>query len=202
MLTPTDRRDAVPTPDALADLLQAVSEARDHAAFAALFRHFAPRIKAYLIRRGVAPGQAEDLAQEAMVNVWRKAASFDRQRAAASTWIFTIARNLRIDQLRHDRDATSAAMPADEDAEDIAHDIVDNSPLPCDHAASAEIGLGVRAAIDSLPPEQARVLQLSFYEDQPHAAIAEALAIPLGTVKSRIRLAVGQLRQRLEYLKS
>ncbi|MEC5398586.1 sigma-70 family RNA polymerase sigma factor [Uliginosibacterium sp. H1] len=201
MLTPTDRREAVPTPDALADLLYAVSASRDHAAFAALFRHFAPRIKAYLIRGGVAPGQAEDLAQEAMVNVWRKAASFDRSRAAASTWIFTIARNLRIDQLRHERDAVpSATLPGD-DADEV-QDIVDTGALPCDHAASAQIGQGVRAAIDSLPPEQARVLQLSFYEEQPHVAIAEALGIPLGTVKSRIRLAVGQLRQRLEHLKS
>ena len=87
----------------LSALLAAVGAARDRAAFEALFRHFAPRIKAYLLRLGAGSPGAEDLAQEAMLSVWRKAVLFDPAKASAATWIFTIARNLRIDALRRER---------------------------------------------------------------------------------------------------
>src|SRR6185503_2035098 len=86
--------------DRLAGLIEAVASRRDRVAFAELFRHFAPRLKSFVMRAGIAPDQAEELAQEAMVAVWRRAETFDRRRAAASTWVFTIARNKRIDSLR------------------------------------------------------------------------------------------------------
>ncbi|HYM30755.1 MAG TPA: sigma-70 family RNA polymerase sigma factor, partial [Candidatus Cybelea sp.] len=89
--------------EAFADLIQAVAAARDRAAFAALFRHFAPRVKSYLMRLGAENAQAEELAQEVLLTVWHKAATFDRRQASASTWIFTIARNRRIDALRRER---------------------------------------------------------------------------------------------------
>lgn len=194
-MNPPTASNASPTPDELADLLEAVAQRADRVAFAGLFRHFAPRIKAYLIRGGTPPGQAEDLAQEAMVSLWRKAAQFDRRRAAASTWVFTIARHLRIDQLRRGEE-----MPLAEDESGETPDLPDEAPSALEQLARGRVEHDVRAAMARLPHDQREVLHLSFYEDRPHAAIAEALAIPLGTVKSRIRLAVAHLRQQLGHL--
>jgi len=196
MVNPTRRRIDAPSPEHLADLIEAVATAADHSAFAALFRHFAPRIKAFLVWRGMAGGLAEEVAQEAMVNVWRKAAGFDRARAAASTWVFTIARNLQIDVQRR-----SGVVEAFDLGEDALVEIADAAPAPWEQISGSEVETGVRDALEELPPEQAEILRLSFYEGLPHASIAESLSIPLGTVKSRIRLAVGHLRRRLEYLK-
>lgn len=197
-----------PPPDDLADLIRAIADRQDRVAFAGLFRHFAPRIKAYLLRGGVAPGLAEELAQEAMVQVWRKAASFDPAKARASTWIFTIARNLRIDQLRRGGEALPGvegygAFAADDDgdrAAPSAPELADDAPAPDEQIQRRRAERDVHAALAELPAEQREILRLSFFEEQPHAAIAEALAIPLGTVKSRIRLAVGHLRRQLGHL--
>lgn len=179
-------------------LLRAIAERGDHSAFATVFRHFAPRVKAFLVWRGLAAGLAEELTQEVMVNVWRKAGSFDPAKAAVSTWIFTIARNLFIDFQRRGH---PQLQDNQHDTDTLLLEIADDAPAPFANIAGAQVESGVRAALDSLPREQASILRLSFFEGQPHAAIAETLAIPLGTVKSRIRLALNQLRQRLEYLK-
>lgn len=167
-------------------MIVAVAERRDRAAFAALFDHFAPRIKAYLQRAGTDEAMADELAQEALLAVWRKADSFDGTRATAATWIFTIARNLRIDRFRKQwRDVPLG---------DETPETVDEAAMPDDSLSDAERGARVREALRRLPPEQLKVIELSFFEEQPHAEIAQSLGIPLGTVKSRIRIAMAKLR--------
>lgn len=188
----------LPTGEQLSQLLAAVGQCADRQAFAALFKHFAPRLKSYLVRSGSSEAQAEEFAQEAMVNVWRKAASFDPQQAAASTWIFAVARNLRVDHYRrlgHRMEQIGLAADEGEPAEEA-----DPQPSPEARLFGLECERGVRAAMATLPPEQQEVLKLSFYEEHPHARIAAELGIPLGTVKSRVRLALGQLRRKLNGL--
>ncbi|GAA0584466.1 sigma-70 family RNA polymerase sigma factor [Rhizomicrobium electricum] len=183
-------RDAI-RPD-WAVLIVAVSARGDRAAFAELFAFFAPRIKSFMLRSGESEVQAEELAQEAMLMVWRKAALFDPAGASASAWIFTIARNLRIDAKRRTR-RESALVAGDVD--DEFH--IDEAPLPDARLAETQTEANVRNALAQLPPDQLRVVEMSFFQDRPHAEIADALKIPLGTVKSRLRLAMRRLRSLL-----
>jgi len=187
-------RDAMPTSEELNSLAEAVARNADRQAFAALFKHFAPRVKSYLMRLGTSEGLAEELAQEAMVSVWRKAQSFDAGRANVSTWIFTIARNLRVDHFRRIGNRTAEVDDIDGD------ETPDTLPQPDEVLLTRQREAGVREAIAQLPAEQVQVLRLSFYEEQPHSQIAEALGLPLGTVKSRVRLAVRHLRRLLDGL--
>lgn len=170
-------------------LIQAVARDRDREAFAALFDHFAPRLKAWLMRSGAAPAAADDFAQEAMLTVWRKAELFDPARARAATWIFTIARNRRIDALRRDSrplpvPEISLAGPDPERPDDVLEARQDEDR--------------VRAALRSLKPDQIEVIQMAFFQDLTHAEVAQSLALPLGTVKSRIRNAMIKLRELLD----
>lgn len=163
---------------------------RDREAFAALFAHFAPRLKSYILRLGSSDSQAEELAQEAMVTVWRKADRYDPERAAASTWIFTIARNLRIDAFRR-------GNHPELDPEDPA--LVPDAPPAADaEVARKQDAERVRAALAELPEEQREVVRMSFFDDLTHTEISDALNIPLGTVKSRIRLAFARIRTSLD----
>jgi len=172
-----------------AERIVAVANHGDRAAFGQLFEYFGPRLKSYFIRAGLAASQAEELAQETMLSVWRKADQFDPSRAGASTWIFVIARNLRIDLLRRQRSEQSAVSDPFETSE---------APLLADETVgAAEREAQVRAALQQLSPEQSAVVRLSFFSDTPHGEIAKQLNIPLGTVKSRIRLAVARLRELL-----
>jgi RNA polymerase sigma-70 factor (ECF subfamily) len=172
-----------------ARLIDAVARSHDRAAFVALFGYYAPRLKAYLVRCGVTTDLAEELVQEALLTVWRKAPLFDPVRASASAWIFTIVRNLRIDRLRRDRFVLDDSLLREE---------VDPQP-PADHRIDrTRRHHRLHAALATLSPEQTEVLRLSFFDDRPHAEIERALGIPLGTVKSRLRLAVGKLRKLLE----
>ncbi len=173
----------------LNDLVRAVAQKSDKRAFEELFDHFAPRVKGYLMRLGASAAVAEDLAQDVMLTLWRKAVQFDPGKASASTWVFTIARNLRIDTIRKERrpefdPADPTLMPPNERSSDENLDW-----------AKAEERL--RQALVLLPREQAHVIELSFLADKPHSAIAGDLGLPLGTVKSRIRLAMAQLRSAL-----
>jgi len=190
----------MPSGDELIELVRAVALASDRGAFAVLFKHFAPRIKAYLVRAGTASELAEELAQETMIAVWRKAALFDPARAQLSTWVFTIARNLRVDALRRRHDAQadgSMDSNANPDAEPLVQAVHD-APQPDEQLAGARREAAVRRALQQLAPEQLQILWLSFYDEQSHARIASELDVPLGTVKSRIRLAVGHLRRLLQ----
>ena len=178
-------REPVPHEDR-SRLILAVASGRDRECFTRLFEYFAPRVKSYLLRLGAQPVFAEELAQETMLVVWRKAASFDPSRATASTWIFTIARNLHIDSRRRIR------AP-----EFFADDPADAAPPPAEPARlllDGERETRVREALNELSPDQAAVIRLSFFEDKPHAEIARQLSLPLGTVKSRLRLAMNHLR--------
>ncbi len=186
----------MPSTEELNGWVQAVGSRADKPAFAALFRHYGPRLKGFLVRSGTPEGLADELVQETMVVLWRRAASFDPQRAQVSTWLFTIARNLRTDHHRRHGAATLAECPLGDDDLDTQPDEL--QPAPEEQALAAQRERGVHAALGALPPEQAQVLRLSFFEDTPHARIAQELGIPLGTVKSRIRLAVTQLRRALD----
>jgi RNA polymerase sigma-70 factor (ECF subfamily) len=163
----------------------------DREAFAALFEAYARRVKSYLIRLGATPGLAEDLAQDAMVSVWRRAASYDARKAKASTWIFVIARNAWIDRLRRERVelAYRDTLVLDEESPDEA---------PDDAVTRGQAEEQISAALETLSPDQRQVVQLSFFEDHSHSQIAERLSLPLGTVKSRLRLALIKLKAHWE----
>lgn len=166
-------------------LIVAIAQGRDREAFAQLFQHFAPRLKSWLMRAGANAAAAEDFAQEAMLTVWRKAELYDPARAGASAWIFTIARNLRIDSLRRD----ARGIP------DIDLSEMPDPPARPDDALFAATAAGrIRTALQTLPREQAEVVRLSFFQEKAHAEIAKDLGLPLGTVKSRMRLAMTRLR--------
>lgn len=174
------------TNEDLCELMEAVAARKDRQAFAQLFSFFAPRVKGFGIRRGVDPAAAEEIAQEALLTVWRKAETFDRNKASVSTWVFTIVRNKHIDMFRRH------AYP-EVDIDELAETADDAEPA--DRAlASAQDGSAVREAMRSLPVEQLLILQKAFYEDKSHRAIADELGLPLGTVKSRIRLALARMR--------
>jgi RNA polymerase sigma-70 factor, ECF subfamily len=188
---PADR--STPT-DAMhwARLIEAVATRQDRVAFAELFEHFAPRVKTFMRRSGASEGSADELAQETLLAVWRKAALFEPLTAGASAWIFTIARNQRIDALRRER---CSGFHAASDVE--AEFQVDESPQPDSLVAAAQMEDRVRAAIAELSDQQMHVVELAFYEEKAHAEIAQILQIPLGTVKSRLRLAMNRLRSLL-----
>lgn len=170
-------------------LIEAVAMRRDRDAFARLFDHFAPRLKAYLMKAGATAGAAEHFAQDAMLTVWRKAELFDRTKAHAATWIFTIARNRRLDVLRQD----ARRLPLPE------IDLVQDEPEQPDTVVlAAENAARLKAAMARLSPDQIEVLRLAFFQDNPHSEIARRLELPLGTVKSRIRKAMIKLRTLLD----
>lgn len=170
-------------------LVRAVADRRDRSAFTRLFAHFAPRVKGYLRRLGCDEARAEDLTQEVMLNVWRRAHLYDPAQATVGTWIFVIARNKRIDHARREcrievDDSDPALVP-------------DPEPPAVDQEAQQQEEARLRATIATLPSDQADVLRLNFLDDMPHTLIAERLGLPLGTVKSRVRLALIKLRQLL-----
>lgn len=176
----------VPTDAERARLIVAIATSADRAAFIALYEFYAPRIKGQAIRFGLEASAAEDVAQEAMLAVWRRAAQFDPMRGTASAWVFAIATHARIDRLRRDKHLARSV------------DIDDETPLmvvEADEGATDAVRLS--RIVANLPEEQRRIVQLSFYSDMPHAEIASRLGIPLGTVKSRIRLAISKLRHAL-----
>lgn len=186
MRRPMDN-DAIPD---MATMLVAVGARRDVEAFEVLFRHFAPRVKAYMARLAGDSLAAEELMQETMVAVWNKAERFDPAKGAASTWIFTIARNLRIDAFRRDK-------RPDFDPNDPA--FVPDDVAPADEIFEAqEVSAQLHQAMATLPEEQIALLKLAFFEDNSHSAIAASLNMPLGTVKSRLRLAFTKLRAALD----
>lgn len=175
--------------DQLDTLVEATGQ-RDRDAFAALFNFYAPRVKAYLMRLNAPDSLAEELTQEVMLAVWRKADSFDRTQASASTWIFRIARNRRIDAARR------AAKPA-LDGEDPALQ-PPQIEMPDDAAHAAGREALVREALKTLPDEQVALLRLAFFDGLSHRDIADRIGAPLGTVKSRLRLAFDKLRRVLD----
>jgi len=173
-------------------LIRRVAEERDKGALAALFKLFAPKLKTMMLRLGASDALAEDLVQETLLSVWRKAHLYSPERGAASTWIFTIARNLRIDQVRR------LSNQPYQDIETLELEL--DAPSSFAITAQQEIVGRVKKALTALPPDQQDVVRLSFVHDLAHAEISTKLGIPLGTVKSRLRLAYDRLRPLLEDL--
>ncbi len=176
--------------DRLNGLLLRVARQRDRQAFVTLFHHFAPRLKSFLLRAGMDAGAAEETIQDVMVTVWQRAEQFDPTLAAAGTWIYAIARNRRIDRLRRDRrpsfDPDDPALVPDE--ADGAEEMI----MVEERAAL------LHRAIRELPAEQADLLRMAYFEDKAHSAIAAERRLPLGTVKSRLRLALARLRKAMD----
>jgi RNA polymerase sigma-70 factor, ECF subfamily len=171
-------------------LLQRIASSRDRAAFAQLFDSYAPRVKSFMMRKGANPDQAEDLVQETMIAVWSKAGLYASDRGGVSTWIFTIARNLRIDRLRREKSNMFT------DIED--YDAESNDAAQDDAMNRTQEDAQVARALAQIPAEQRELLILSYVEDLPQSEIATRLQIPLGTVKSRMRLAYNRMRKLLE----
>ncbi|MBC9205651.1 sigma-70 family RNA polymerase sigma factor [Roseomonas aerophila] len=175
-----------PRPENHAALLMAIAQRQDRQAFATLFHAYAPRLKAWLQRGGAEPNQAEEMAQETMLAVWRKAGMYDPARSEPGTWIFAIARNLRLDALRRAR----LAVEEPEDTHPVA--------LADAILATEQRAQRLRDAITQLPAEQAEALHLAFFEEFSHSRMEARLGVPLGTVKSRLRLAMARLRIALQ----
>jgi RNA polymerase sigma-70 factor (ECF subfamily) len=173
----------------LDELLTAVGAKRDGKAFAVLFDHFRPRLQAQMMRLGLAPGAAEDVTQDVMETIWSKAHLYDPRKAGAATWVLQIARNRRIDLRRRNREFSYAA-------EDF-YAIPDPAEGSDDCLDAAQRQARVRVALDALPQEQFTLVRLAFFEGLSHSTIARRLNLPLGTVKSRLRLAFVCLRRLL-----
>lgn len=184
---------ALKSPRTMADLLQRVAANGDVEAFRVLFETYAPRVKSYMLRQGADAATAEELAQETLLAVWRKAALYSDEKGSATTWIFTIARNLRIDRLR--KEVVWQPLPENNDERPS------EDPAPDEELSERERAERVRAMLAELPQEQSEVVNLAFLEGLSHSEIAKRLDLPLGTVKSRMRLAYQKIRDALEDLK-
>ena len=176
----------------LAEHLQQIADRQDKQSFACVFTYYAPRVKAYMYKLGCSDSLSEELAQQALLQVWQKAHLFNSQKSAPGTWIFCIARNLRIDRLRKEKHYTYSEYEMSDiaDTSDRADDIINR-------VEHADLML---QAISELPVDQMQVIHLSFYEGMSHAEISERLEIALGTVKSRMRLAFKKLRNRMDQM--
>ena len=174
-------------------LTLAVGRDQDRQAFATLFDHFGPRIKTWLMHSGSAAVAADDIVQDTFVVLWRKASQFDPSRAPVSAWLFTIARNLRAESYRG---LSRTWLTLDDGMVDEVPDTA--APTADARIFARERTEGVRRALSRLTVEQRQLLQLNFYENQSHSAIASELKMPLGTVKTKIRRAATRLRELLE----
>lgn len=177
----------------MAHFLHRVAASGDAEAFRALFDLYAPRVKAYMMRQGADAALAEELAQETLLSVWRKAALYSSDRGSVTTWVFTIARNLRIDRLR--KETTWVELPEGRNEE------ASGDPTPEAEIEAKQRGKRVQDALARLPADQHEVVALSYIEGLSHSEIAARLDLPLGTVKSRMRLAYMKIRESVEDLK-
>jgi RNA polymerase sigma factor (sigma-70 family) len=170
-----------------AALLLQVRDHQDRAAFAALFRHFAPRVKAFLMKSGAGATLAEECAQDVMATLWQKAHLFDPTRASVATWVFTIARNRRIDALRRARRAEPEELDWGPEPE----------PDQAEAMETQQETERLGRALSALPGAQRTLIERAFYGELSHSEIAAETGLPLGTIKSRIRLALEKLRQQM-----
>jgi RNA polymerase sigma factor (sigma-70 family) len=170
------------------EAMAAIALRQDRAAFAALFGHFAPRVKAFLMKGGASAPQAEECAQDVMATLWQKAALYDPARASVATWIFTIARNRRIDMIRRARRPEPEQLTWGPEAE------------PDQDAALAlrqdceKLG----QALAQLPPKQRELVEKAYWGELTQSEIAAQTGLPLGTIKSRLRLALDRLRHEMK----
>jgi RNA polymerase sigma-70 factor, ECF subfamily len=175
------------------ELLRDIALTGSPSAFQKVFRIYAPRIRGYLMRRGVDAATADEIVQETMLIVWRKASLYIHTRGSLDGWIFTIARNQRIDRLRRER-------PCQPWSDDILQ-IPSSEPAPDDAVHTKDISVRVRSALATLPLAQREIVRLAYVEGYSHSEIAAQLSLPLGTVKSRMRLAHGKMQDALVALR-
>jgi RNA polymerase sigma factor (sigma-70 family) len=191
MITPmVQKKSSTELTTQLRDCLDRVANFRDKEAFSVLFDHYAPLIRAYSLARD--PGAdlvADELAQEVMIRVWLKAASYNSQLANVNTWVFTLARNCRIDYLRR-----NGRFVSDIDPTEIFNDMEDEGPSPFQLAHQTRLEENIRAGLEKLPREQSDILIKVYLEGKSHQQTSEELRLPLGTVKSRVRLAIKKLQ--------
>lgn len=178
----------------MSEILARIAFDRSDEAFRTLFDDFGPRIKSYMMRQGADVGTAEELAQETLLTVWTKAALYSAEKGSAASWIFTIARNLRIDRIRR-------RTPWQELSEEHASVIASDEEAPDEAVSLRQRQVRVQSVLKTLPPDQLEVVTLAFIDGLSHSEIADRLGLPLGTVKSRIRLAYQKVRTALEDLK-
>lgn len=176
----------------LADYIRAIADYKDRESFKSLYLYFAPRLKGYLMKTGSTPIQAEEVVQDVMLTVWRKAPLFDPTKAAPSTWLFTIARNRRIDLLRQQKFIELDPHEPTLKPEDPVQ--------PDEEAILSDRAEKVSDALAQLPEEQVSLIRMAFYRGWSHSEIAEETGLPLGTVKSRLRLSFSRLRSALKDL--
>lgn len=168
--------------------MERIRDKQDKAAFAELFGHFAPRVKGFLMKSGADAGLAEECAQEVMATVWLKSHMFDPARASVATWIFTVARNRRIDILRKERRPEPEELTWGPEAEPEQEDVL---------ALQQESEI-LGKALKELPDAQRELVEKAYFGDLTHSEIAQATGLPLGTIKSRLRLALDRLRHAMK----
>ena len=174
----------------LRSFLKDVGETQDRLAFSNLFKYFAPRLKSFFVKLGCTETQAEEIIQEVMIAVWTKANTYNSDKSSVSTWIYTIAKNKRIDKIRKER--KHFTVESDESLE---------IPMPSkqeEEILASELSEKISNTLKFLPKEQAELLKLSYFYEKTHTDIANDLNIPLGTVKSRIRLALSKMKNLVE----
>ncbi|MCT4559007.1 MAG: sigma-70 family RNA polymerase sigma factor [Pelagimonas sp.] len=170
--------------------LIAVRDHRDRAAFAALFDYFAPRLKGFIMRSGASAHKAEEVVQDVMLTIWRKAGQFDPHRAQASAWIYQIARNRQIDIARKEHRPMPEELKIEPNQEPDASQIL-GLEQEVDH---------LKQALADLKPEQREVIEQAYLGEMSHQEISNQTGLPLGTIKSRIRLGLNRLRHELKDL--
>ncbi|WP_418887986.1 sigma-70 family RNA polymerase sigma factor [Octadecabacter algicola] len=180
-----------PQISALTASMIAVRNDRDRAAFALLFDHFAPRLKGFIMRSGTGSGQAEEIVQDVMLTVWRKAEQFDPERAQVSAWVYQITRNRQIDVIRKENKPLPEELGEDPSAEPDASQIL---------AVEQEAGQ-LKDALGRLKPEQREIIEKAYMGELTHQEISTQTGLPLGTIKSRIRLGLEKLRHELKELR-
>ncbi len=183
----TNRTDENPAANWI-DQMMRVRDRRDTDAFAELFEHFAPRIKGFLMKSGSDPTTAEECAQDVMTTLWRKAEQFDPTRASVATWIFTIARNRRIDMMRRDRRPEPEDLPWGPAPEPEQSEVIELQ----------QESTRLVKAIAALPDTQRQLVEQAYFGDLTHSEIAKVTGLPLGTIKSRLRLALDRLRHAMK----
>lgn len=170
------------------ELVRRIRDHKDQEAFTALFSHFAPRVKAFLLKSGAAPDMAEECTQDVMATLWQKAHLFDPARASVATWVFTIARNRRIDLLRKARRPEPEELPWGPEPD----------PSPTEVLGLQQESDQLAAALTALPEKQRQLIEKAYFGELSHSEIAAATGLPLGTIKSRIRLALDRLRHAMK----
>ena len=174
----------------LKNYIKDIAETQDKMAFSNIFNYFAPRLKSFFVKLGCSEPQSEEIIQEVMISIWTKSRTYNSEKSSVSTWIYTIAKNKRIDKIRKEKKHYSTE--SDESLE---------IPVPSiqeDQVIATEISEKIKSCISVLPKEQAQLLKLSYFYEKTHSDIASELKIPLGTVKSRIRLALSKMKNLVE----